>query len=116
MPKEEISMRQKIVVEVLDHLFLGGQIEIDQDIAAEDDVHSLHESHAGIVRQIQPAETNAGANGLLNLQLISGCGKVLLTKMHWQIPRAVVAVDGVFGVCERALVQIGGKYFDRPVL
>jgi hypothetical protein len=42
-------MGKKIVIEVLNDAPLGSQVEIDQHVAAEDDIDTLHEEHAGII-------------------------------------------------------------------
>jgi hypothetical protein len=36
--EKEIGMRQKVIVEVLDHALLAGAVKVDQHVAAEDDV------------------------------------------------------------------------------
>ena len=52
MAQKKISVRQKIIVEVLNDAPLGGQIKVNEHIAAEDDVDTLHESHARVVGKI----------------------------------------------------------------
>ena len=61
MAQKKISMRQKAVEEVLHDAPLGDLIEVDQHIAAEDSVDALYECHLGIVRQIEPGESDVGA-------------------------------------------------------
>ena len=46
-------MGEKIVIEVLNHAPLGHEIEINEDVAAEDHVEALHEGHASVVGEIQ---------------------------------------------------------------
>ena len=71
-------MRQKIVVEMLNHAPFRCQIEIDEHVAAKDDVQALHENHARVVRQVQAAEGNAIAHDLLDLQLFSTRAEIFL--------------------------------------
>jgi hypothetical protein len=42
MPQKQIPVRQKIIEEVANDALLGNQIEVDQHIAAKDDVHVFH--------------------------------------------------------------------------
>src|ERR1700752_218636 len=102
-------MWEKIVVEVLNDASLRSQIKIDQHVAAKDDIHTLHERHAGIVGQIEPAEADVGAAHRIHLELLSLWNKVFLPIGGGEIARAVIAVDGGFGVGQRALVEIGCK-------
>ena len=85
MAQEEISVRQKVVVEVLNHPPLGSQIEIDENVAAKDHVDALHEGHAAVVGEIQAAEGDAAANGGLNLQLLRGRSEVFLAVLRSQM-------------------------------
>lgn len=115
MAQKQISMGQKIVEEMLNHAPLGSQIEVDQHVATEDDVHTLHECHASVVRQIEPAEADVGTSRGMHLELIALPKKVLAAVCWGQIARAVVAVHGLFGMGKRTLVEIGGEKFDGPV-
>jgi len=56
MAQEEISVGLQVIVEVLDHLAFGVEIEVDQDVGAEDHVHILHERHAGRIQQVEAGE------------------------------------------------------------
>ena len=50
---------------------LRGQIEVDQYIAAEDGVHTFHQLHTRIVRQVEPAEADVGTGRGMDLELIA---------------------------------------------
>src|SRR5579863_1659256 len=108
-------MRKKIVIEVLNDAPFGAEIEINKDVAAEDDVQALHEDHARIVRQVEPRKSDALTNELLHLQLICGRSEIFLAVVRRQVPRAVSAIDGIFRVRQRAFVEISGEDFDSPV-
>src|SRR6266571_543946 len=99
MTEEEISVREKIVVEVLNDAAFGNRIEVDQHVATEDDVKALHEGHAAIVGKIEATERDAVANRRLNLQLFPRRGEVLLAVIRRQIARAVRAIDRILGMC-----------------
>ncbi len=68
--QEKISMGKKVVIEVLNHAAFGNQIEVNEHVAAEDDVKALHERHAGVIGEIQPTEGDTAANGGVDLQLL----------------------------------------------
>ena len=114
--QEQISVGQKIVVEVLDHAPLGGQVEIDQNVAAEDNVETLHEGHAGVVGEIQAAEGDVRADRGLDLELFSGGSEIFLAVKRSQMASAVAAIDRVLGMSQRMLIEVGSEDLDGPVL
>src|SRR5262252_1152303 len=93
--EKEISVRKKVVVEVLDDAPLRGKIEIDQDVAAENHVEALHESHPRIIREIQAVESHGSARRGLHLKLIANRDKVFLPVKGVEVPGAVCAVQGI---------------------
>src|SRR6266851_5074606 len=108
-------MRQQIVEEVLNDAALGSEIEIDQHVAAKDDIHALHECHARIVGEIEPGEADVGASQRIYLELVALRNKVSLPVSRREVAHTVVAVDAGFGMRERALIDIRGKNFNGPV-
>jgi len=109
-------MRKKIVIKMLNHAPFRGEVEIDEYIAAEDDVQTLHENHAGVIGKVQAAKGYAVAHKLLDLQLIGRGREIFLTVIGGQVPCAIAAIDCVLCVGKRALVEIRGEDFNRPVL
>src|SRR4029077_670299 len=69
--EKQIAVRQKTLVEVLDHAAFRGEIEIDKNVATEDDVEVAHPHQARLVREIELAEGNATPQRGLNLQVFS---------------------------------------------
>jgi hypothetical protein len=59
--QEQISMRQKIAVEILDDAAFRSQIEVNQHIATENNVQAPHKRRLGTVRQIDPAKVREAA-------------------------------------------------------
>src|SRR5579862_1814270 len=55
-PEKEITAEIQIAEEVLDDARFRGAVEIDEYVAAENDVHAFHEQNFRVVLQIQPAE------------------------------------------------------------
>src|ERR1700693_1309124 len=90
MSQKQIPMRQKIVEEVLNNAPLGNKIEVDQHVAAEDDVDIVHQGHAGIVGQIEPAEGHVGAHHWIYPEPIAGWKKIFLLVNGRNIACAVV--------------------------
>jgi hypothetical protein len=43
---------------MIDHLRLGSAVEVDQHIAAENQIHPFHENHFCVVLKIQAAESD----------------------------------------------------------
>src|SRR6185369_6099903 len=67
MPEEEIAAVDEAVVEVRDDDALRRVIEIDDDVAAEDDVEVAEERDARLVVEIEAAEGDAVAHLVLDL-------------------------------------------------
>ena len=114
MAEEKIAVGKKVVIEMLDDAPLRGKIEVNQDIAAEDDVHAFHESHGRILGQVQAAEFDVLANLGLDLHTFPGGREIFLAIVSRQIASAVAAIDGSVGVSQGALVNVGGEDFKGP--
>lgn len=81
MAKKEVSVRTKIVVEMPnDHSFRIG-VKVNQNIAAENDVHALHEHHARVVLKVQTAELHLGLHQRIYLQPFAGGQEILLPEV-----------------------------------
>src|SRR5260370_38220228 len=82
-PKKEIAAKIKVTEKMIDHFRLRGAVKIDENVAAENQIHALHEKHPGVVLQVQPAE----GDQLFHL----GADIQFLLIEHWEIfPRALV--------------------------
>src|SRR5207302_6029799 len=113
--QEQIAVRKKVVVEVLNDSPLRGQIKIDEHIAAEDDVHALHERHPRIVGQVQAAEAHVPLHHRLHSQLLALGREIFLPVIGAQIAGAVAPVQTVLGVRQGALVQVGSQNLKCPI-
>jgi hypothetical protein len=49
LPEKQISMGKKVLVEVFNHAPFRREIEVNENIAAEDHIHARHEVHVGVV-------------------------------------------------------------------
>src|ERR1700689_2699010 len=98
MAEEEISVRQQVVVEVLNHPPLGNQIEINEHVATKDDVEAFHQGHTGVFGKIQTAEVDIAANRRLDLQLLPGGDEIFLSEIRSQVASAISTVNSIGGV------------------
>src|SRR5580698_6983344 len=54
----------------MDDAALGGDVEIDQDVAAEDEIHAFHEEHFAVVVKIETGEADAAADVVVDAKLV----------------------------------------------
>src|SRR5580692_3769379 len=45
-PEKQVTSEIEVAEKMVDHLRFRGAVEIDQNVAAEDQVHALHEKHS----------------------------------------------------------------------
>src|SRR4051794_30778208 len=109
-------MPLKIVVEVLDDHSLRFQIEVDQDVAAENNIHAFHENHSSRIEQVQATEGDQRLYLGLHLQALVDAGKIFLPKIRVEVTRAVLAVQSSAGVFQRKLIQVGGLNIELKIL
>src|SRR5579872_3988474 len=115
--KKEVTSVIQVVEEVIDDFRLRRSIEVDQNVAAEDQIHSLHEEHFGIVLEIEPADDDELLDFRPHLQpLLIERNEVFALEVVGGTPQRVIAVDAGLGGFHRAVIQIGGQNFDGPAL
>ena len=68
--QEKIAPGQQVGIEMLNDPAFGGQIEIDQDIAAEDDVNALLEHHLAVIAQVHPLKTHPRLEQIIDLKVL----------------------------------------------
>src|SRR3954465_10457411 len=79
--EEKVAGVGETVVEIRDHHLLRQVIEIDDDVAAEDDVEVAEERDASLVVKIQTAEGNAVANIVVDMpRAVVAAGEVLVAQ------------------------------------
>jgi hypothetical protein len=49
LPEKQVSMGEKVLVEVFNHAPFRGEVEVNENIAAEDHIHAPHECHLSVV-------------------------------------------------------------------
>jgi hypothetical protein len=108
--EEEIGIGEKIVVEMLDDALLANSVEVDKDVAAEDDVDRFDKDHARVIEQIEAVELDVLAHLVAHAELLgAGDGLVIPAKgLRSDIAQRVVAVHALLGAEQGAVVEIGG--------
>src|SRR5271165_5883724 len=68
--EKEVAAKIKVAEKVVDDLRFRSAIKIDENVAAENQIHAFHEKHLGIILQIQTAERNHFFHLWSHLQLL----------------------------------------------
>ena len=94
---------------------LGGQVEVDQDIAAEDDVEPFPEQYLTVVTQVNAVKANLRLEQIVGLEfVVADIFKVFPAQRGSGIAEGVRSVNSGTGCFERIIVQIGGENLPRP--
>ena len=101
-------------VKTMNHLLLRSQVEIDQHIAAENNVHTGHGRHGGILGKIQPGEPDLGFNFGHDLQLSAFEAEIFFAQRSFDIADAIFTIASRLSGGDRALIQIRGHHLERP--
>src|SRR3981081_324859 len=97
-PEKKMTAKIKIGEKLVDHLRFRDGIEINQHIAAENQIHALHEKHFGIVLQVQTAERDQLFHLGAHLQfLLIDSRKVFSPVELAGVAQRVIAVDAGLG-------------------
>src|SRR5439155_13462016 len=91
-------------------------IEINQYVAAHDQIDALHERHAGIVEQVQSLETDARLHFRIDLQQLTAGREIFLPEILREISSAVVSVYPLLGLRDRTFIQVRSGDLKRPTL
>src|SRR5258706_9167417 len=114
-PEKEISAEIEAAEKMVNHLRLRSAIKIDQHIAAEDQVHALHEKHPGVVLQIQAAESDYLFHLREHLQFLLIDGReIFASKIIRGRAQSVIAIDAGLGGFHGVIVEIGGNNLNCP--
>src|SRR5579863_835200 len=113
--KEEIAAIVEVGKKVVDYFRLRDTVEIDQNIAAENQVHALHEKHFGILLQVQAAERNQLFYLRENLQFsLVDDREIFPFVVVRGIAQGVVAINARLGGFDGTVVQVGRQNFYCP--
>src|SRR5258708_39193982 len=115
--QKEVATVTEVGKKVADHFRLGDAVKVNQYVAAENQIHALHEEHLGIILQVQAAERNELLHLGAHLQFLVIEGSEILAFVEIAgIAQRVVAVYA--GLCRfhGAVVQIGSQDLHGPAL
>src|SRR5216684_888453 len=113
--EKEIAAKIKVAEKMVDHLRLRGTVKIDQNVAAENQIHALHEKHPGVVLQVQPAERDQLFHLGAHLQsLLIEHGEIFPLVIVGGVAQRVVAINTGLGGFDGTVVEVGGENFYRP--
>src|ERR1700675_469517 len=113
--EKKMAAKIEIGEKIVDHFGFRGGVKIDQHIAAENQIHALHEKHLGVVLQVQTAEGDQLFHLWAYLQFLLIYGrKVFLPVEIAGVAQRVIAVDAGLGGFDGAVIQIGGENLDCP--
>src|SRR6267378_238690 len=114
-PEKKIAAKIKTAEKIVDHLRLRGGVKIDQHIAAENQIHALHEKHLGVVLQVQTAEGDQLFHLWAYLQfLLIDDRKVFLPVEIAGVAQRIIAVDAGLGGFDGTVIEISGDNLHRP--
>ncbi len=68
MSQQKVAARQQIGIKMLHHAALRCQVEVDQHIAAENDVHPFLEQHFAVVAEVDALKTDLRFQQIVGLE------------------------------------------------
>src|SRR5260221_1234290 len=115
--EEEVTAVDEAVVEVMDHHTLRRVVEVNDHVAAEDQVEVAEERDPGRVVEVETAELHAVADLILDTPRVVGLpGEVALAHGGLGGPEGVLAVLPLAGSGQYLLVDVAGEDLERRVL
>jgi hypothetical protein len=115
MPQKQVSAGQQIGEEMLHHSALRSQIEINQHIAAENNIDTLLENHLAVVTEIQTIKTDLRFEQVVSLQfLVAHVIEVFAAEYCIGIAQRILAVDACACRFQRIVIKVGGKDIEGP--
>src|ERR1700693_6610714 len=70
LSQEKVASGQKTRIEMMHDTALGGQVEVDQHIAAEDDIEPFLEQHLSVVTQVDAVKANLRLEQIVGLEFL----------------------------------------------
>src|ERR1043165_8435479 len=115
--EEEVAAVAEAVVEAGDDVLLRGVVEVDDHVAAEDDVEVAEEGDAGLVVEVHAAERNAVADLVGDAPCVVGLAREVLLA-NWGAGRAerALAVVAAARFREHLLVDVAREDLERGAL
>src|ERR1700740_2825259 len=115
MPQKQVPARQQIGEKMLHHFALRSQIEIDQHIAAENNVDTLLENHLAVIAEIKAIKTDLRFEQVVSLQfLVAHVIEIFSAEYCIGVAQRVLAVDPRARRFQRIVIKVGGKNLELP--
>src|SRR5271165_2587976 len=113
--QKEIAAEIEVAEKVLDYSLFRRAVEVDEHVAAEDDVDSLHEDNLGIVPQVQAAERDQLLDLIADPELlVVHRHKILSFVIFRGKTQSIVPVDAGLGSLQGAIVEVRGQDLKLP--
>src|SRR5579863_3827815 len=109
-----MTARNETVVEVLDGASFRGSVEVDQDVAAEDEVKAFHEEHLRLVLKVEAVEFDVGARLRFDAIERAFVREILGTHVSVEIANSVFGVKTFLTFGNGILVEVGSGDFQLP--
>src|ERR1700674_170869 len=113
--QKRVASGEQIRIKMLNDTALGGQVEVDQHIAAEDEVEPFLEQHLTVVTQVHAVKANLRLEQIVELEfVVADIFKGFPAQPGAGIAEGVRSVNSGTGCFERIIVHIGGENLPRP--
>src|ERR1039458_9331187 len=113
--QEKVAAGQQIRIKMLHYATLRSQVEVDQHIAAENDVHPFLEQHLGVVTEVDAVKADLRFEQVVGLELlVANIFEVFPAQQVVGTAQGILSVNS--GACrfQRIIVQIGGENLEGP--
>src|SRR5581483_2350189 len=113
VPQKHAAAGKKVFVKPPQDAPLRCGVEVDQHVAAEDEINVL-DGRGNVVEQVQAAEGDAGPDRLTDTQFLAHGLKVFLAVVTVDVAQAVLAVLTLPRGFECVLIDVGANDFEGP--
>src|SRR5437899_64998 len=115
LSQEEIAPGQQTGIKMLHDAALRSQVEVNQDIAAENNVEPFLEQHLAVVAEVDAVKVDLRFEQIVGLKpLVANVFEVFPAQGAAGITQGILSVNA--GACgfERIIVQVGGENVPGP--
>src|SRR5271166_3339215 len=71
--QKEVATRQQIRIKVLHYTALRSEVKVDENVAAEDQIHPFLEQHLIVVTKIDPIKADLRLEQIVGLEFLVAC-------------------------------------------
>ncbi len=115
LSQEKVAPGQQTGIKMLHDTALRSQVEVNQDIAAENNVEPFLEQHLAVVAEVDAVKVDLRFEQIIGLEpLVANFFKVFPAQLFAGIAQGILSVNA--GACgfERIVVEIGGENVPSP--